>query len=452
VIGVIPKRTDSWTPMARAVRGTFDFVRYLHPRLAAAQALRARMKRKVLPPWLRGLDRIRTLGDAGLNRFYGVLRAFERAIPVSRRLLDFLGAHAPDVVIVSPLVDAASDQVDLVRAAQAIGTPVVAAIASWDKPDEQGPHAGHPGRRDGLERVPEGRGVDYHGVDPDRVVATGHSCSIAGSIARQASRANRSGRMVDLPADRPLVLYTGSSVFIARSEVEAPFVRRWAASLRESGDAALRDAAILIRPHPFNCEAWETADFSDLGPVSVWPRQRYTPSAEDARNSLFDSLFYSAAVVGVNTSAMVEAAILGRPVLSLLAPEFAATQEGTVHFHYLLPENGGFLRVAHTFDQHVAQLGEVLRTPEVTRAQTAGFVARFIRPNGVDSACTPILADTLEQAARLTPSVVGETAGTRLMRAAVWPLAIVLSWASVAEKGGAASRAWERSTASRGSR
>jgi len=54
----------------------------------------------------------------------------------------------------------------------------------------------------------------------------------------------------------------------------------------------------------------------------------------------------------------------------------------------------------------------------------------------------PVLADTLEQAARLRPSVVGETAGTRLMRVAVWPLAIVLSWASVAEKGGAASRAW----------
>ena len=30
--------------MARAVRGTFDFVRYLQPRFADAPALRARMK------------------------------------------------------------------------------------------------------------------------------------------------------------------------------------------------------------------------------------------------------------------------------------------------------------------------------------------------------------------------------------------------------------------------
>ena len=178
--------------------------------------------------------------------------------------------------------------------------------------------------------------------------------------------------------------------------------------------------------------------------MSVWPRQRYTPSAEEARNSLFDSLFYSAAVVGVNTSAMIEAAILGRPVLSMLAPEFAATQEGTVHFHYLLPENGGFLRVAHTIAEHVPQLGEVLRTPEATRVQTASFVGRFIRPHGLDTPCTPILADAIEQAARLEPRPVVETAGTGLMRIAAWPLAVTLSWASIAEKGGLGRRIWDR--------
>jgi hypothetical protein len=114
-----------------------------------------------------------------------------------------------------------------------------------------------------------------------------------------------------------------------------------------------------LRPHPFNADAWVNADFSDLGPVAIWPRQRYTPAEESARTSFFDSLFYSAAIVGINTSAMIEGAILSRPVLSLLTPEFAGTQEGTLHFHYLLPENGGFLRVAHSLDEHEAQLAEV---------------------------------------------------------------------------------------------
>ena len=442
VIGVIPKRTDVWTPMARAVRGTFDFARYLHPRLAAAPALRARMKRKVLPAWLHWLDRIDSLGDEALNRFYRVLRGLERAIPASPRILNFLVAHGPDVVVVSPLVDAASDQVDLVRASQAMGIPVVAAIASWDNLTNKGHMRVQPDMVTVWNEQQKTEAVSYHGVDAERIAVTGAQL-FDRWFDRQPSQSREAFyRMVGVPPDRPLVLYTGSSVFIARSEVEAPFVRRWIAALRESGDATLRNAAIVIRPHPFNCEAWETVDVSELGPVTVWPRQRYTPSSEEARNSLFDSLFYSTAVVGVNTSAMVEAAILGRPVLSVLAPEFAATQEGTVHFHYLLPENGGFLRVAQSIEEHVEQLSEALRTPEVTREQTGRFVGTFIRPHGLDTACTPILADALERAARLSTEPVRDTAATRAARIAAWPLAIALRWAAVGEKGRAARKAW----------
>ncbi len=436
VLGLIPKRSDLWTPFARAVRGTFDFVRYLHPRLAAAPALRARVKRKVLPPWLHALDRIPSVGDRTLQRLFGLMRRLEDAIPVSRRVTMFLDAHRPDVVVVSPLVDTASDQVDLVRAAQAAGIPAVAAIASWDNLTNKGHLRVRPDLVTVWNEHQRREAVEYHGIDEQRVAVTGAQL-FDRWFERQPSQSREEFcRMVGLPADRPIVLYTGSSIFIARSEVEEPFVRRWIAELRASADPALRDAAILIRPHPFNCAAWETADFSAFGPVSVWPRNRYTPAAEASRNSLYDSLAYSAAVVGVNTSAMVEAAILGRPVLSILAPDFAATQEGTLHFHYLLPENGGFLRVAASLPEHVAQLSEVMRTPDVTREQTARFVRGFIRPHGLERPCTPILADTLERAAALSPAPVRDTAADRLTRVAVWPVAATLKVSSLGERDG----------------
>ena len=63
--------------------------------------------------------------------------------------------------------------------------------------------------------------------------------------------------MVGLPTDREIVLYTGSSVFIAPSAVEAPFARRWMAALRASSDPVVASAAVLIRPHPFNVEGWQ---------------------------------------------------------------------------------------------------------------------------------------------------------------------------------------------------
>jgi hypothetical protein len=50
-------------------------------------------------------------------------------------------------------------------------------------------------------------------------------------------------------------------------------------------------------------------------------------------------------------------------------------------------------------DEHALQVVETLRTPDVGRAACARFVARFIRPQGVDVPSTPQLAMALEQLA-----------------------------------------------------
>jgi hypothetical protein len=434
VLGAVPKRTDLWTPFARAVRGTMDFVRYLDPRFAGTPALRARIYRKVLPPLLRPLDRVRSLREPSLARLLAVLRACERAIPIGRRVRRFLEAAHPDVVIVSPLVDAASDQVDTVRAAQAAGLPVVAAIASWDNLTNKGLLRVDTDLVTVWNERQKEEAVALHGASPGRVAVTGAQLFDRWFDRQPGSTRDEFCRMVGLPGAEPFLLFTGSSVFIARSEAEVPFVRRWIEALRTSGDPRLRDVPVLVRPHPFNCDAWAAADFSDLGPVAVWPRHRYTPAAESARTTFFDSLYHSAAVVGINTSAMIEAAILLKPVFSILAPEFAATQEGTLHFRYLLPENGGFLRVAGSIEEHVAQLRDVLDRPEATREQTGRFVASFLRPHGLTTPCTPILADALVRAAasgRRPPAREG--LGVRVLRAGLLPVAALVNWLHLGE-------------------
>ena len=84
-----------------------------------------------------------------------------------------------------------------------------------------------------------------------------------------------------------------------------------------------------------------------------------------------------------------------------------------MHFHYLLPENGGFVRMASTFDDHIRQLADVLSRPDEARAETARFVASFIRPHGLNVPCTPLVADAVEvlgarrRAAREADALVG---------------------------------------------
>ncbi|HVQ14937.1 MAG TPA: hypothetical protein VMS40_15155, partial [Vicinamibacterales bacterium] len=158
---------------------------------------------------------------------------------------------------------------------------------------------------------------------------------------------------------------------------------------------SLADISILVRPHPFNARHWSDADVGDLPNVAVYPHWA-NPVNESDRQDYFDSLHHSEAVVGINTTAMIEAAIVGRTVHSVLAEEFKDTQGGTLHFRYLLSENGGFLRVAGSLSEHAAQVAETLASPAIGREACARFVRTFVRPHGIDVPTTPILVDALE--------------------------------------------------------
>jgi hypothetical protein len=429
-VGAVPARGPRWAPLAHAVRGTMDFVRYLEPRLAEAPVLRARMKRKCLPASLQWLDRIRMLRPATVRRLLGLLAAIERAIPVSRRVQAFLRQHHPDAVLVTPLVEAASPQVDTVRAAQSLGMPTGACIASWDNLTNKGLLRVQPDLVTVWNDIQAREAVEFHGVPRDRVAVTG-----AQPFDRWFDRTPSRSRgefcaLLGLDPARPIVLFTGSSFFISGEQSERPFVRRWLAALRASPDARLRAANVLVRPHPYNAEQWAAADVSDLGPAAVYPRGRYNPTDEQNRRDFFDTLFHCDAVVGVNTSAMIEAAIVGRPVHAVLTPDFAGTQEGTLHFRYLLPENGGFLRVGRTFEEHLAQVAASLADPASARDETQRFVRAFVRPLGLDRPSVRVLADALAALAargRGTPAPTGIVA--RGLRGLLWPA--VWLWARV---------------------
>jgi FkbM family methyltransferase len=112
-------------------------------------------------------------------------------------------------------------------------------------------------------------------------------------------------------------------------------------------------------------------------------------------------MYHSRAVVGVNTTAEIESAIVGRPVFTILAPEFRETQEGTLHFHHLRQAGGGVVTAARDLDEHVLQLDAALHAPAAETAERCrAFVAAFVRPHGLDTPATPRLVDALERLGR----------------------------------------------------
>jgi hypothetical protein len=217
VLGVAPMHEGLWGDIAYGVRGLTDFVRYLHPRFAQAPVLRARMKRKATPHAFRVLDRIRSLSPTIVRRVVAALAACERAIPPARPIVEFIRSQAPDVVLVSPLVDAASDQVDWIKGARAAGVRSAVCVASWDNLTNKGLLRIEPDRVIVWNEVQKREAVEYHYVAPERVVTTGaqlfdrwFDCRV--TRAREVFCAH-----VGLPDARPYLLFTGSSSFISES-------------------------------------------------------------------------------------------------------------------------------------------------------------------------------------------------------------------------------------------
>jgi hypothetical protein len=438
--GVTPKRgrLDGWRPVAWAVRGLADLARYAHPRYEQAPVLRERMATTILGRLqssdlepigrrvaLRLARRLAATNDAELSaRVIRRLATLENAIPTSRHVDRYLRDRAPDAVLATAVVKK-TVQVEYLKSARRLRIPAGICVASWDNLTNKGLLKVASERVFVWNEVQRREAIDLHGIPGDRVVATGAQLFDEWFARRPTSPREEFLGKIGLDPGRPYVLYVGSSAFITERGGEVEFVLRWIESLRRSGDERLRGLGVAIRPHPGVPRRWRKADLSRLGNAVVWPAEGATPVTEDKRADFFDSLTHSAAVVGINTTAMIDAAIVGKSVLTILAPEFA--QEDTLHFHYLLEENGGFLHVASSFEEHAAQLRRVLDEGPEDAERRRRFVESFVRPHGLDRPATPILADAVEELATVPVSEPARP-GRLLLRA---PLALEAALASV---------------------
>ena len=393
IVACPSRRVDNWQEPAIAVRQARDYVRFFHPRYAGATKLAQRAASNTP-------DGLRTFLDRPVVRRHWrgmarLLAAAERAIP-SDTLFDlFIKYEQPDVVLVTPLVDYGSYQPDYVKSAHRLGIPVVFLPFSWDNLTNRGLIRVEPDLVVVWNELQRAEAVEMHGMTPDRVHVAGAPRFDDFFGMKPATSREQFCARVGLSPERPLVLYLCSSPFVAPREVE--FVRRWSADLRNSSDGLLRECGILVRPHPVHARQWEGIDLSDVPQTVLWSEKETL----NADQGLYDSLHHASAVVGLNTSAMIEAAIVGRPVHSILAPEFTGGQEQTLHFHYLRAENGGVLQEARTVEEHLVQLAATLRAPGIDGDRRAAFLRQFVRPRGLDSPVAPVMVDEIERAATM---------------------------------------------------
>jgi hypothetical protein len=403
VVGGVPAHGGTWRQSLIDLGCAIDYVRFLSRREGTAY-LRGRMDRYV-PERFRALRHAGTWPDWFVRALFKLSRLVERAVPVDPALVRYLEDIAPQALVISPLVlrgPGGSQQTQLVKAARSLGIPVALAVGSWDHLSSKGFIRVAPDLVLVWNEIQRREAAEMHDVPPDRVVVTG-SQAFDLWFGRQPVLDRESFlTRVGLPGDRRVILYAGSSRGITAAPQEVVFVREWLTALRSSQDPAVRSAAVLIRPHLGNVDAWAGVDLSDLGPVSIFPRQRpRLPMSELETADYFHSMFFSDAVVGINTSAMIEATILDRPVLTVQAEAFRDAQGGTKHFHYLLPSAGGCVLSSHTFAEHLRQLSESVANPDGNRAARQRFVEGFVRPRGRERPALDAVVEAIERVPRL---------------------------------------------------
>lgn len=317
-------------------------------------------------------------------------RRIEDASPPSPTLTSLLAGIAPHVMLVSPaiwpkdLVEA-----DYIHAARALGIPTLGYVNSWDNLTSKGTVHVLPDQFVVWNEPLAREAVDLHLVPADIVRITGaphldHFFTMRPTATREEICAE-----MGCPPDRPYVTYLCSSRTLVNSETDV--VTRLAAALAEQHGPV---PTLVVRPHPTNPAPW--AEYERPG-VVVYPRGGDQADSQESWQQYFNQLAHGQCVIGLNSTAFLEAAVAGRPCLTIVADEFWDSQGRTGHFRHLLA--GDFLEVATSVPDAAQRIARVMEGADEKRTQRAEFVHQFLRPRGIDRPASEVVADLIEASA-----------------------------------------------------
>jgi len=400
-----PKPLGARGRLRKALRAGQDYLRYFEEPYGDAAKLRSRAAGRVP-------GRLERAIAATLGRW----AAARRGLAAAARLLDLrlgeepeirreLEVRRPAVLAVTPLVQLRSRQSDWVSAAQGMGIATMLCVHSWDNLTNKGVMHAQPDRVVVWNDAQRREAIELHGAAPASIVVAGAwpYDHWFGWEARR-SRADLCSEL-GLPGEAVLLLYVCSSEFIAPGERAA--VLRWLRALRSSGDPRLEGAGVIVRPHPLNAGEWGEGSLTGVSRATVFPPRGADPVDGPSRSDYFDSMAHADAVVGINTSALLEAAIVGRPALALPDPEFLASQHELPHFRLLAGE-GGAVEVAPSMAEHLGQLAHALSGPDARAEARRRFVHELIRPHGDAPPASARVVAAIEELLAGVPAAPGE--------------------------------------------
>lgn len=311
------------------------------------------------------------------------LRFFERMLPIVPAIRAHLLRLAPDILIAIPLISGDSREGEYVQAAKGIGIPTVFSMFSWDNITTKGTFHSSPDFYIVWNEALAKELVELHGIPREQIYITGAQRfdrlidTVNGYILPREDFC----RAVGLDADRKYILYV-CSTFILNEQLkksldEDVLILEITRDLERHEET--KGVQILVRPHPQNLTVIPALLAAGGKNISVFPNPGEFPDTEEKRQMFYNSIFHSFAVVGVNTTAFLEAAALDKPCITVIDEVSSETQQ-LPHFHHLA--NAGFLEIAHNTNELAHILKNINAGVDAHADNRSQFVRDFLRPTG----------------------------------------------------------------------
>jgi hypothetical protein len=374
-------RYDARINETRLLRSLGDLTRFYAPEFTDAHWSRRRTARRILH--FAGYPHEDALATtlSGLEipadvqaRVHAAVTAIERRVPASPALVKAVrDLHVDAVLLVSRCSFGGAER-DLLKVAAELELHSVMLVWSWDNLSSKAALQEHPDHLLVWNELQVDEAQRLHDFPRERVHALGApSFDPFFAALENIERPRR---------EHKTIVYLGSSSNISTHEPD--IFAAWLQSVREAKDPIVRNARIVVRPYPTG-RAWKRWRPDSVDSHVVVDRGR-----KWERGGLAATLSGADAVAALNTSGELEAAIAGLPVVTFRAGPDAPGQEGSIHFEYLLEDNGGFVVDSRDLNEHVANLGRMLRGGHEAERQRR-FIERFVRPLGLDRSVSPIV-------------------------------------------------------------
>ncbi len=303
----------------------------------------------------------------------GLMEKIDLCIPANKNIVRYLSIHKPDWVVVSPANTRTISDAEWIKAAKKLGIKNAVVILSWDNLTTKGLIHIRPDYVFAWNKIQARDAVEIHHIDKKRARIVGSPFfdkwrDVDCLIQPRAESMRSQG----LNPDFPYIVYLGSSGNIA--EDETWLIRELVSALKNSGNKQLENLQVLVRPHSSSQETLKS--LAGLPVVLTDSAFVGVPFSKARQSNMFNAIYHSVVTISINTSAIIDALLMGKSCISIQTDKYKDTHTGSAHFKNLLDYNAVLL--VKDMAECLATIKRYLNGEDLLVAQREAFAREFV--------------------------------------------------------------------------